>query len=42
MELQPGTKVQMQPLTYSTEKKPVTVVRLHHIPKSYVVQAEDG
>ena len=37
-ELQPGTKVRMQPWTNSNS----TVVRHHHTPRSYVVQAEDG
>ena len=35
-ELQPGTKVRMQPWTNST------VVKYQHTPKSYVVQAELG
>ena len=41
-ELQPGTKVRIQPWTDSREWKPVTVIRHHHAPRSYVVQAEDG
>ena len=41
-ELQPGTKVRMQPWTNSRECKPATVVRHHHTPRSYVVQAGDG
>jgi len=41
-ELQPGTKVRMQPWTNSREWKPATVVRHHHTPRSYVVQADDG
>ena len=41
-ELQPGMRVQMQPWTDSREWKPVTVVRHHHTPRSYVVQADDG
>ena len=41
-ELQPGAKVRMQPWTDSREWKPATVVRHHHTPRSYVVQAEDG
>ena len=32
----------MQPWTDSREWKPATVVRHHHTPLSYVVQAEDG
>ena len=41
-ELQPGTKVRMQPWTNSKVWKPATVVKHHHTPRSYVVQAEDG
>ena len=41
-ELQPGTKVRLQPWTDSKEWKPATVVKHHHTPRSYVVQAEDG
>jgi len=41
-KLQPGTKVRMQPFTDSREWKPATVVRYHHTPRSYVVQADDG
>ena len=41
-ELELGTKVRMQPWTDSKEWKPATVVRHHHTPRSYVVQAEDG
>jgi len=41
-KLQPGTKVQLQPWTDSKEWKPATVVKHHHTPRSYVVQAEDG
>ena len=40
--LQPGTKVRLQPWTDSREWKPATVVKHHHTPRSYVVQAEDG
>ena len=41
-ELELETKVRMQPWTDSNEWKPATVVRHHHTPRSYVVQAEDG
>ena len=41
-ELQPGTKVRMQPWTNTKVWKPATVVKHHHTPRSYVVQAEDG
>ena len=41
-ELQPGPKVRMQTWTDSREWKPATVVRHHHTPRSYVVQADDG
>lgn len=41
-ELQPGTKVRMQPWTATKEWKPATVVQHHHTPRSYVVQAENG
>ena len=41
-ELQPGTKVRMQPWTAAKEWKPATVVQHHHTPRSYVVQAENG
>ena len=41
-ELQPGMKVRMQPWTDFREWKPATVVRHHHTPRSYVVQADDG
>ena len=41
-ELQPGTKVCMQPWTNSKVWKPATIVKHHHTPRSYVVQAEDG
>lgn len=41
-EIQPGTKVRMQAWTDSREWKPATVVRHHHTPMSYVVQADDG
>ena len=41
-ELQPGTKVRMQPWTKSKVWKPATVVKHHHTPRSYVVEAEDG
>ena len=41
-ELQPGTKVRMQPWTDSREWKPATVVRHHYTPRSYVVQADYG
>ena len=41
-ELQPGTKVRMQPCSDSREWKPATVIRHHHTPRSYVVQADDG
>jgi len=41
-ELQRGMKVRMQPWTNSREWKPATVVRHHHTPRSYVVQADDG
>ena len=41
-ELEPGTKVHMQPWTNSKVWKPATVVKHHHTPKSYVVQTEDG
>ena len=38
-ELQPGTKVRMQPWTNTKVWKPATVVKHHHTPRSYVVQA---
>ena len=41
-ELQPGMKVRMHPWTDSREWRPATVVRHHHTPRSYVVQADDG
>ena len=41
-ELQPGTKVRIQPWTNSKVWKPATVVKHHHTPRSYVVQAEVG
>ena len=41
-ELQPEMKVRMQPWTDFREWKPATVVRHHHTPRSYVVQADDG
>ena len=41
-ELQPGTKVRMQSWTNAKVWKPATVVKHHHTPRSYVVQAEDG
>ena len=41
-ELQPGMKVRMQPWSDFREWKPATVVRHHHTPRSYVVQADDG
>ena len=41
-ELQPGTKVRMQPWTDAKAWKPATVVKHHHTPRSYVVQAEDS
>ena len=41
-EIQPGTKVRMQPWSDSREWKPATVVRHHHTPRSYVVQEDDG
>ena len=41
-ELQPGTKVRMQPWTNAKVWKPATVVKHHHTPRSYVVQDEDG
>ncbi|KAL9955782.1 hypothetical protein ACROYT_G037161 [Oculina patagonica] len=41
-ELQPGTKVRMQPWTAAKEWKPATVVQHHHTPRSYVVQGENG
>ena len=41
-ELQPGTKVRLQPWTDSKEWKPATVVKHHHTPRFYVVQAEVG
>ena len=36
-KLQPGDKVRLEPWTDSREWKPVTVVRHHHSPTSYVV-----
>ena len=41
-ELKPETKVRMQPWSDSREWKPATVIRHHHTPRSYVVQADDG
>ena len=41
-ELQPGTKVRMQPWTNSKVWKPATVVKHRHTSRSYVVQAKDG
>ena len=41
-EIQSGTKVCMQPWTNSKVWKRATVVKHHHTPRSYVVQAEDG
>ena len=41
-ELQPGTKVCMQPWKDLKVWKPAIVVKYHHTLRSYVVQAEDG
>ena len=38
-DLQPRTKVRMQPWTNTKVWKPATVVKHHHTPRSYVVQA---